>query len=354
MNFVTLPPQASQKQLAAACFSMILVLVAYIYTHKKKTIRTNVPLGQVKNLVESEHFRNSPRKSSEIVNGQLKVIRILNTATVKEVSAKLGIELHPTRFKPNIVLEDMKPWEEFQLAGSTIEIGDCCINVLEKTVQCNGKSDPHCTTPESNELDDLITQYYPEHGPYLGILAQFVGNEKGRIKIGDCVKKMDSCYLPWYWRFLHCLGAICYALTTLELYKQGKTIEWIFNGLTFTTSVCWSASRYGGPDSFLMQLDHAVAYLVIGLNYSLACNWNDGLFGFFYGSWTTIQTQAFILCHLAIPVYFCEDILRTKYKVEEWVHYGLLHFMWRLLGGMGGLFVAIGSRDSFSVFNFFG
>ena len=76
---------------------------------------------------------------------------------------------------------------------------------------------------------------------------------------------------------------------------------------------------------------HRFGHPEIGFNYALACNWNDGLLGFFYGSWTTIQMNGFMVCHLAIPVFFLEDVLRNRCRMDVRIHYGVCHFAVREL-----------------------
>ena len=156
------------------------------------------------------------------------------------------------------------------------------------------------------------------------------------------IPETDPYLLHYTWRLLHSLGAVFYLFSSIELYHQHKTIEWILNGLAFICSILWSMTRYGGHNSLLMHMDHLIAYLVIGFNYALACNWNDGLLGFFYGSWTTIQMNGFMVCHLAIPVFFLEDVLRNRCRMDVRIHYGVCHFVWRVIGGYGGYLVAKG------------
>ena len=159
----------------------------------------------------------------------------------------------------------------------------------------------------------------------------------------------DLWALDLPWRVLHSLGALTYLMAAVELRNQRKA-GWVLNLVSFLLSVHWSMSRKGGPGGLLQRADHAVAYAVIAYNYRLASVWPGSLSGVLSNQWTTLQVQAFVVCHLALPVFFLEDVLRKKCQVAPWLHYGIVHFLWRVIGGYGGLLVAQASRNTTVLF----
>ena len=102
-----------------------------------------------------------------------RTVHIGNAATVRQLSDQMGIELDPTRFRPNIVMDGLEPWSEIKWIGTTIEIGRGMQSpVLASTVRCQGVSidpedDETFTTITTNGLDisGLLVQQFPEHGP---------------------------------------------------------------------------------------------------------------------------------------------------------------------------------------------
>ena len=131
--------------------------------------------------------------------GDTRTVHIVNSATVREFSETTGLTLNAMRFRPNIVIDGLDPWEEFNWVGRTLRVvpktkedgtgdGDTdtaanananpntssqiIVKVLTKTVRCEGIGiDP--LDPSSGKLDmpKLLSKNYPEHGPYLGVYA---------------------------------------------------------------------------------------------------------------------------------------------------------------------------------------
>jgi len=117
-------------------------------------------------------------------------VHIVNQATVDDLSSKIGEELFASRFRPNIVLEDLAPWQEFEWVGKQIQMGDSIqATVLTRTVRCEGISlDPRDPLKEL-DIPSLLIEHFPEHGPYLGVYA--VIDAVGRFSIGDEVQILN-------------------------------------------------------------------------------------------------------------------------------------------------------------------
>jgi uncharacterized protein len=116
--------------------------------------------------------------------GYTRTIHIINAETVKEISTTFGCHINPTRFRLNIVIQGLAPWEEFNWVGKEIECGGTKLRVIKRTIRCEGINvDP--LDPNNDDLDipGLLTKHYPKYGPYLGVYAQVV--EGGIMKIGD-------------------------------------------------------------------------------------------------------------------------------------------------------------------------
>lgn len=142
-------------------------------------------------------------------NGDTRTIHIVNENTVRQFSeaigrhssssSKGGLRLAPTRFRPNIVVDDLEPWAEFDLVGKTIELLPASeqrssaanllrLRVVSRTVRCAGIGiDP--LNPEQGTLDipKLLTEHFPQYGPYFGVYAVVDGlsSEGSHIAVGD-------------------------------------------------------------------------------------------------------------------------------------------------------------------------
>lgn len=126
------------------------------------------------------HHYGNTAAGSAIGNGDARVIHIVNAATVEALSTAARVPLHPSRFRPNIVVSGIPAWEEFGWVGKRVQIGGATFKVLKRTVRCDAtKIDPRFGTGKTDyDVPGLLQQYFPEHGPYLGVYAQVVSGGK--------------------------------------------------------------------------------------------------------------------------------------------------------------------------------
>ena len=146
--------------------------------------QSGVPLSCVTTAIKPHQFGNT--SSGWKQRNDSRTVHIVNEATVRELSAAIGTPLNPTRFRPNIVLNGMPAWSEFDWIGKTIQCGSTSLQVISRTVRCEGISIDPLEFPE-NILDvpKLLTKHFPQNGPYLGVYA--VVEEGGHISLGDSV-----------------------------------------------------------------------------------------------------------------------------------------------------------------------
>lgn len=165
--------------------------------------------------LSKQHTFQFGNTSSGVKNnkGDTRTIHIINENTVKQFSdavygdGELGKSLGSTRFRPNIIVDNLEPWAEFDLIGKTMEIVPTNSNnnndaqdpplrfrIVSRTVRCAGVGvDP--LHPEQGAIDipNLLSKHFPEHGPFLGVYAVVVDNKQddgrpscsGTISVGD-------------------------------------------------------------------------------------------------------------------------------------------------------------------------
>lgn len=63
-------------------------------------------------------------------------ISILNLASLKELSAKAGVDMEPERFRGNLWLDGLNAWEEFDWIGKTLRIGEAHVVIKERIGRC--------------------------------------------------------------------------------------------------------------------------------------------------------------------------------------------------------------------------
>ncbi len=63
-------------------------------------------------------------------------VSIINKASAADLSRVVGRPVDPMRFRGNILVEGIAPWNEFEWVGKTIKIGAAALRVEERTGRC--------------------------------------------------------------------------------------------------------------------------------------------------------------------------------------------------------------------------
>lgn len=123
--------------------------------------------------------------------GDTRVVHIVNKSTVREFSDKIGMDLNAMRFRPNIIIDGLEPWKEFDWIGRTLRVvssssppssssssasggsgSTLIVKILSTTVRCEGVGiDPLDPNRVKVDVPKLLSKHYPEYGPYLGVYA---------------------------------------------------------------------------------------------------------------------------------------------------------------------------------------
>ncbi len=111
-------------------------------------------------------------------------IAILNRSSLRALSHKAGRDLAMERFRGNIWLDGLAPWEEFDLLGREITIGEARFTVRERITRCRAT----CTDPETGRIDvntlDLLESGW-DHTDF-GVYAEVT--QSGAVALGDPVR----------------------------------------------------------------------------------------------------------------------------------------------------------------------
>jgi hypothetical protein len=130
-------------------------------------------------------------------SGDTRTLHIVNRATVRDLSAVIGVPLDAYRFRPNIVIDGPAAWSEVQWVGKRLRVtsphgqasSTLILKVIQKTVRCEAtRIDPN--DPEHVlEIPKLLIQHFPQYGPYLGVYA--VVEAAGSLAVGGELELID-------------------------------------------------------------------------------------------------------------------------------------------------------------------
>jgi uncharacterized protein len=107
-------------------------------------------------------------------------VSIINLATVRAIGDLVGADLHPLRFRGNLLIE-AEPWVEFDWVGRRITIGDVAFDVRERIGRCVATNLNPETAERDQNLPLALRKAYGHHdcGVYVVVASA------GEIRSGD-------------------------------------------------------------------------------------------------------------------------------------------------------------------------
>jgi MOSC domain-containing protein len=112
-----------------------------------------------------------------------KCLHIISLASLRELERAVGRPLNPLRFRPNVIVDGPKPWEELGWIGSKIGIGSAELEVFKRTQRCAATD----VDPDSGRRDTAIPAVLKRtwgHADF-GIYARVV--RSGVTTLGDAI-----------------------------------------------------------------------------------------------------------------------------------------------------------------------
>lgn len=111
----------------------------------------------------------------------LPALSILSTASLADLSARMGIALSKDRWRGNLWLDGAEPWAERAWVGQHIHIGGAVLKIEERIERCSATTvDPETGRPNAPTLQALNQLLgHQEFGLY-GVVV-----ESGPIAVGD-------------------------------------------------------------------------------------------------------------------------------------------------------------------------
>lgn len=108
-------------------------------------------------------------------------LALLNRASLRDLSTRVGQELDPRRFRGNLLLDGLEPWQEFNWIGKTISIGSASFEITERIERCRATE----ANPETGARDVLTVRALHENWGHrdFGVYARVVTG--GTVAIGN-------------------------------------------------------------------------------------------------------------------------------------------------------------------------
>lgn len=112
-------------------------------------------------------------------------VSLINLASCRALEELTGKPVDPLRFRANLYLEGMEAWEEFDLVGHTIEIGEHVeLKVTEAITRCAATNVDPVTAQRDLDIPGTLQRHL--HHNHCGVFAEVV--KAGPIIAGDPVR----------------------------------------------------------------------------------------------------------------------------------------------------------------------
>lgn len=113
-------------------------------------------------------------------------VSILNAASLRALSQRLGQDLDQRRFRGNLWLDGLAPWEEFDMVGREIAIGTARLHVEERITRCRATE----ANPETGQRDAATLQMLNAGWGHqdFGVYARVVSG--GDVHVGATIEVM--------------------------------------------------------------------------------------------------------------------------------------------------------------------
>jgi hypothetical protein len=112
-----------------------------------------------------------------------KVVSIINLGSLAAVENMIGLPVHPLRFRANLYVSGWPAWNEFELVGQTLAIGEARLKVVKRIPRCAAVN----VDPESAARDlDIPPMLMRRLGHNeCGVYAEVISS--GTIGVGDAI-----------------------------------------------------------------------------------------------------------------------------------------------------------------------
>ncbi len=113
-----------------------------------------------------------------------KCLHIVNLASIRDLERAVGRAVNPLRFRANIYVDGLPPWEEFRWLDKNIAIGETRLAVFKRTVCCEATNVDPETAARDMAIPSVLQRTYGHSD--LGIYAKV--ETGGEVATGDAVR----------------------------------------------------------------------------------------------------------------------------------------------------------------------
>ena len=119
-------------------------------------------------------------------------VSLINLASVREMEKAAGLGVDPVRFRGNLLVDGLEPWEEFSFPGRRLQIGGAELEGIRPAARCPATSVNPATASRDLDIPAIMIKAFGHN--YCGIYLRVV--KPGTIKSGDRITIGGNAGLP--------------------------------------------------------------------------------------------------------------------------------------------------------------
>jgi MOSC domain-containing protein len=120
---------------------------------------------------------------SVVSPAMMRAVSVINLATVRALQDVVQTEIHPLRFRANIYLDGLAPWEELSWVGHDIQVGAFTLRAVQATRRCAAVD----VNPVTAERDTALPKAIMRHTGHANLGIYLEVAEDGQLRQGDAV-----------------------------------------------------------------------------------------------------------------------------------------------------------------------
>jgi uncharacterized protein len=116
-----------------------------------------------------------------------KCVHLVNRQSLTALEDMMGAHVDARRFRPNLVLDGLEPWQELDLVGKKLRAGAITLEIFKRTERCAATN----VDPETGVRDLKIPTFLSKHLGHtdFGVYARII--DGGHLRIGDTLEVTD-------------------------------------------------------------------------------------------------------------------------------------------------------------------
>lgn len=110
-------------------------------------------------------------------------VSLINRASLDDLARLTGRAVDPRRMRGNILVDGLKPWEEFDLVGKTLAVGAARLVVTKPIQRCAATNVDPATARRDMEIPHMLLERLGHMD--CGVYARVA--QSGRVAVGDAI-----------------------------------------------------------------------------------------------------------------------------------------------------------------------